>query len=109
MKKKFFLLIVSEKTITRKIIGQQKWDSHEVDEPRARVTQSETSQKEKNKYSILIHISIYGVQKNGIDEPICREGMEMQIQRMDSQTQWGKEGVGQTEKVASRYTHDVCQ
>ena len=33
------------------------------------------SQKEKNKYSMLMHI--YGIQKKGIDEPICREGMEM--------------------------------
>ena len=38
---------------------------------------SEVSQKEKNKYSILTHK--YRVWKNGIDEPIFREGMEMQI------------------------------
>ena len=44
--------------------------------------QSEVSQKEKNKYCILMNI--YGLYKCGIDELICREGMEMQIQRMDS-------------------------
>ena len=38
------------------------------------VTQSEVSQKEKNKYSIFMRI--YGIYKNGIDEPINREGME---------------------------------
>ena len=40
------------------------------------VIQSEVSQKEKNKYCVLTHI--YGIEKNGIDEPICREGMKMQ-------------------------------
>ena len=30
------------------------------------------SQKEKNKYRILMHI--YGIQKNVTDEPICRAG-----------------------------------
>ena len=37
------------------------------------VTQSE----EENKYHILMHI--YGIQKNGTDEPICREGIKMQM------------------------------
>ena len=37
-------------------------------------TQNEVSQKEENKYCILIYI--YGVYKNCIDEPIWREGME---------------------------------
>ena len=40
------------------------------------VIQSEVSQKEKNKYYILMYM--YGTQQNGTDEPICREGMETQ-------------------------------
>ena len=40
------------------------------------VIQSEVSQKEKNKYCILMHI--YGIQKNNNDETIYREEMEMQ-------------------------------
>ena len=40
------------------------------------IIQSKVSQKEKNKYRILTHI--YGIEKDGIDEPICREGMEIQ-------------------------------
>jgi len=40
------------------------------------VIQSEVSQKEKNKYCIVTHI--YGIWKNGTDEPICRTGIEMQ-------------------------------
>ena len=56
------------------------------------VIQSEASQEEKNKYHILIHI--YGIQKNGIEEPVCREGMETQLQRMGLRTQWGKNRVG---------------
>ena len=49
------------------------------------VIQIEVSQKEKDKNHILIHI--YGIQKNGTDEPICREGIEMQTQRTDLWTQ----------------------
>ena len=49
------------------------------------VIQSEVSQKEKNKYHMLVHM--YGIQKNGIDEPICRAGIETQMQRMDLCTQ----------------------
>ena len=40
------------------------------------VIQSEVSQKEKNKYSIIMYK--YGIQKNSLDEPICRAGIETQ-------------------------------
>ena len=49
----------------------------------------EVSQKEKNKYPILIHIC--GIQKNGTDKPSSRAGLEMQIQRTDVWT-WGLRG-----------------
>ena len=41
------------------------------------VTQSEVSQKEKNKYRILTHI--YGISKNGTEEPVCRAEVETQM------------------------------
>ena len=40
------------------------------------VIQSEVSQKEKAKYHIQTHI--YGIQKNGTEEFICRAAMEKQ-------------------------------
>ena len=40
------------------------------------VIHSEVSQKEKSKYSILMHT--YGIQKNRTDEPICRARKETQ-------------------------------
>ena len=49
------------------------------------VIQSEASQKEKNKY-INTHTQTHKSRKM-IDESICREGMEVQIQRKDSWTQ----------------------
>ena len=49
--------------------------------------QSEVSQKEKSKYRILSHI--YGIQRDGTDEPICRE---TQIQRTDV---WTRRGEGE--------------
>ena len=41
------------------------------------VTQSEVSQKEKNKYRILVHIC--RIQKNGIDDLICKAEIETQM------------------------------
>ena len=57
------------------------------------VIQSEVSQKEKDKYHILMHI--YGIQKEGTNECICKAAMEKQTQRTDLWT-WG--GAGE-EKV----------
>ena len=43
------------------------------------VIQSEVSQKEKNKYCILMHIC--GIQKSGVDKLICKAEIETQTQR----------------------------
>ena len=59
------------------------------------IIQSEVSQKEKDKYRILMHM--YGIWKEGTDEPICKAAVEMQTQRMDLWTQWGKMRVGRIE------------
>ena len=40
------------------------------------IIQSEVSQKEQNKYRILMYI--YGIWKHGLDEPICRAARETQ-------------------------------
>ena len=60
------------------------------------ILQNEVSQKEKNKYHILIYI--YGISKNGIDKSIFREGMEMQTGNRLMDTV-GKERVRQMKKV----------
>ena len=41
------------------------------------VVQSEVSQKGKIKYLTLM--TIYGIQKNGTDEPTCRAGIDRQL------------------------------
>ena len=41
------------------------------------VVHREVSQKEKNKYHILMHI--HGIYKHDTEEPICRAGIEMQV------------------------------
>ena len=53
------------------------------------IIQSEVSQKEKNKYYILMHLN--GVQKNDTDELICRARIEMPTQRI---AVWAKEQSG---------------
>ena len=50
--------------------------------------QSEVSQKEKDKYCILMHV--YGIYKDGTDESICRAARRCR-QRTDLWIQWGKE------------------
>ena len=45
-----------------------------------------------------------GLKKSGADEPICTAGTEMQAQRTDLGTSWGKEKVGKTERAALKYT-----
>ena len=42
-----------------------------------KLEQSEVSQKEKHQYSILMHI--YGIYKDGNDDPICKTAKETQI------------------------------
>ena len=41
------------------------------------IIQSEVSQKEKHQYCILMHI--YGIQKDGNDNPICKTAKETQM------------------------------
>ena len=41
------------------------------------VIQREVSQREKNKYCILMHIS--GIQRNGTDELVCKAEIETQM------------------------------
>ena len=51
------------------------------------IRQSEVSQKEKDKYCILMHI--YGIQKNVTEEFTYSEAMEKQKWRIDLWT-WGE-------------------
>ena len=53
------------------------------------IIQSEVS-SERDKYHILMHI--YGIQKDGTDEPNCRAAVEMQTQRTDL---WAWEAEGE--------------
>ena len=56
------------------------------------VIQSEVSQKEKDKYRILMHVC--RIKKNGTNEPSSRAGTEVQTQRTDTWAQQGKGRVG---------------
>ena len=48
------------------------------------ILQSEVSQKEKNEYCILMHL--YGIQKYGTDEPVCRAGMRRRLREQTVDT-----------------------
>ena len=56
------------------------------------IIQREVSQKDKHRYSILMYI--YGIQKDGNDNPICKTEKETQIYRTDFWTLWEKARVG---------------
>ena len=55
------------------------------------IIQSEVSQKEKHQYSILTRI--YGIQKDGNDNPVCKTAKETQMYRTDFWTLWERERV----------------
>ena len=54
--------------------------------------QSEVSQKEKHQYSILMHI--YGIEKDGNDNPVCETAKETQMYRTVFWTLWERARVG---------------
>ena len=56
------------------------------------IIQSEVSQKEKHQYSILTHI--YGIQKDGNDNPVCETAKETQMYKTVFWTLWERERVG---------------
>ena len=62
-----------------------------MDETGADYTE-EVSQKEKHQYSILMHI--YGIQKDGNDNPICETAKETQMYSTAFWTLWERARVG---------------
>ena len=56
------------------------------------IIQSEVSQKEEHQYSILMHI--YGIYKDGNDNPVCETVKETQMYRTVFWTLWERERVG---------------
>ena len=67
------------------------------------ITQSEVSQKEKHQYSILMHM--YGIYKDGNDNPICKTEKEAQMYRTDFWTLWEKARVGWSERTALKHVY----
>ena len=59
------------------------------------IIHSEVSQKEKTKYHILVHI--YGIQKDGTNEPICRAALETQ-RELTTDMGSGEEGAAAAAK-----------
>ena len=51
------------------VIKSYEFESVEMRWMNLELVQSEVSQKEKNKYHLLTHM--YGIEKNGADEPIA--------------------------------------
>ena len=56
------------------------------------IIHSEVSQKKKHQYSILMHI--YGIQKDGNDNPVCKTAKETQMYRTVFWTLWERVKVG---------------
>ena len=67
------------------------------------IIQSEVSQKDKDQYSILTHI--YGILKDGNDNPICRTEKETQMYRTNFWTLWEKARVGWSERIALKHVY----
>ena len=67
------------------------------------IIQNEVSQKDKHEYSILMHI--YGILKNGNDNPICRTEKETRMYRTDLWTLWEKVRVGGYERIVLKHVY----
>ena len=67
------------------------------------IIQIEVSQKDKDQYSILTHI--YGILKDGNDNPICKTEKETQMYRTDFWTLWEKARVGWSDRTASKHVY----
>ena len=67
------------------------------------IIQSEVSQKDKDQYSIPTHI--YGILKDGNNNPICKTEKETQMYRTDFWTLWEKVRVGWFERTASKHIY----
>ena len=65
--------------------------------------QSEVSQKDKDQCSILMHI--YGIYKDGNDNPICNTEKETQMYRTDFWTLWEKARVELPARTASKHVY----
>ena len=67
------------------------------------IIHSEVSQKDKDQYSILMHI--YGIQKDDNDNPICKTEKETQMYRTEFWTLQEKVRVGRFERTASKHVY----
>ena len=67
------------------------------------IIQSEVSQKDKDQYRIIMHI--YGILKDGNDNPICKTEKETQIYRKDFWTLWEKARVECSERTALKQVY----
>ena len=67
------------------------------------IIQSEVSQKDKDQYSILMHI--YGISKDGKDNPICKTEKETQMYRTDFGTRLEKVRDGCYERIALKQVY----
>ena len=68
------------------------------------IIQSEVSQKDKHQYSTLTHI--YGILKDGNDNPICKTEKETEMYRTDFGTLWEKARVGCSERTALKQVYN---
>ena len=67
------------------------------------IIQSEVIQKMKHQYRILMHI--YGIYKDGNDDPICKTAKETQMYRTVFWTLWEKARVGWLERIALKHVY----
>ena len=65
------------------------------------VIHSEVSQKGKHYYSILMHI--YGIQKDGNNNPVYKTAKETQMYKTVFWTLWEKERVGLFGRMAFKH------
>ena len=76
-------------------VGLMRWMKLEP------IIPSEVSQKEKHQYSILTHI--YGIQKDGNNNPVYETSKETPMHRSVLWTLWERERVGRFGRIALKH------
>ena len=71
------------------------------------IIQTDVSQKEKRQYSILMHI--YGIYKDGNDDPICKTAKETQMQRTDFGLCGRRRGQGDLREQNWKMYITICE
>ena len=92
--------IYNKKKLNMLIVGKREM-LKSINKKKLPIIHSEVSQKEKHQYSILMHI--YGIQKDGNNNPVYKTAKETLMYRTVLWTLWERERLGRFGRMALKH------